>query len=310
MRIVAHPWLWCLVAVSGISALAVSAQPRSPSRGVPLKVEGVPIADILQRLGAKLERGTSKRTLDDYSSHFDRTDPNRDGKHTREEYVEKGRYLTPQARSGIFRAADGNGDGVVTRAEYVLNRIITDEAKELVQEMDDDDDGLVERAEFVKHSTKRFADLKLAVQVFAVLDSNSDGVIHVPEYLRVWGQWARAGRKSAEKRIAARRVELAGTPGSQPERASGNRAGSRNERTGRFSPFRGQGNRFGGGPPSPEQFVERAMRFDADKDGKLDRQELLKLAEDMNSRRSGRGGSGSRKGGRSGGRSSGGRPGR
>ena len=35
--------------------------------------------------------------------------------------------MTPQARAGIFPAADGNSNGVVTKAEYVLNRIVTDE---------------------------------------------------------------------------------------------------------------------------------------------------------------------------------------
>ncbi|MAI32860.1 MAG: hypothetical protein CMM07_14460 [Rhodopirellula sp.] len=64
--------------------------------------------------------------IDNYSNLFHRTDPNRDGQHTKEEYVDGGRYLTPQARAGIFTASDENHDGVVTRSEYVLNRIITD----------------------------------------------------------------------------------------------------------------------------------------------------------------------------------------
>ena len=64
--------------------------------------------------------------IDNYSKLFDRTDPNRDAQHTKEEYVDGGRYLTPQARAGISTASDENHDGVVTRSEYVLNRIITD----------------------------------------------------------------------------------------------------------------------------------------------------------------------------------------
>jgi hypothetical protein len=35
--------------------------------------------------------------------------------------------MTPQARQGIFRTSDANGDGVVSEQEYVFNRIITDE---------------------------------------------------------------------------------------------------------------------------------------------------------------------------------------
>ncbi|MEE3369965.1 MAG: hypothetical protein VX346_11530 [Planctomycetota bacterium] len=72
---------------------------------------------------------------------------------------------------------------------------------------------------------------------------------------------------------------------------------------------RGPGGRFGGGPPAPEQFVERALEFDANKDGKLDRDELRKLAEGM-SQRFGRGGFGGRPGGRERGGFGGGRGGR
>lgn len=220
------PWFWLLCIVA-ISVQAVYAQPPSPARSAPSKVGHVPVANVLQRLGAKLEQGSAAKEFDGYSSHFDRMDTNRDGKHTRAEYVEKGGYMTPQARAGIFRAADGNADGVVTKAEYILNRIITDEAKAIVQGMDDDKDGLVERAEFVKHAAKMLCDRALAEQVYAALDTNADGGIPIPEYLRVWGQWARAGRKSAEERIAARRAE----------RTVGNRATSGSERLGRFGAF-------------------------------------------------------------------------
>ena len=42
-----------------------------------------------------------------------------------------------------------------------------------------------------------------------------------------------------------------------------------------------------GGPPrhNPERFVEHAMEFDADKDGKLSQEELLKFGEEMGRRR-------------------------
>ena len=159
----------------------------------PAQVGAVPVADVLTRLGATLERGVDAETLDGYARQFDRTDKDRDGKHTKAEYVDRGPYMTPQARAGIFRAADGNADGVVTRDEYILNRIITDEAKTIVQGMDDDRDGLVERAEFVKHATRLLGDGELAEQVYAALDTNADGRIPIPEYLRVWGRWARAG---------------------------------------------------------------------------------------------------------------------
>ena len=55
----------------------------------------------------------------------------------------------------------------------------------------------------------------------------------------------------------------------------------------------GEGRR---GPPSPERFVEHAMSFDADGDGKLDRAELTKLAEEMARMRGGQGGPGGQSG--------------
>jgi len=47
-----------------------------------------------------------------------------------------------------------------------------------------------------------------------------------------------------------------------------------------------------GGPPNPEMFIEHAMRFDADKDGKLSKDELQKLAQEIGRRRGGEGGGG------------------
>ena len=44
-----------------------------------------------------------------------------------------------------------------------------------------------------------------------------------------------------------------------------------------------------GGPPSPERFVEHALSFDADGDGKLDRDELRKFAEEIQRMRGGQG---------------------
>lgn len=370
--------LWSLLVACGLLTPAVHAQPPAKSRDTPKQIDGVSVDDVLAKLGAKLEQGASRQTLDGYANQFDRTDPNRDGKHTREEYVEGGRYLTPQARSGIFRAADGNGDGVVTRAEYILNRIITDEAKEIVQRMDDDRNGVVERSEFVEHSQKRLAGRKFAAQVFSVLDTNNDGSIRTAEYLRVWGQWARSGRPPAEKRIASRKAGVGNAPGRRPnatenagpgggrpsrrpdsatgrpsvdevfarfdankdgklqkqeipafvqqfilpadadsddvvtrqelqaarnrqggpndgdarppdrgapERGAGDRNRSRGGRPDGNRRFGGQPGRFSGGPQDPREFVDRALQFDADKDGKLDRRELQKLAESLGRRR-------------------------
>jgi len=243
-RISGRYWFWLLrvVAVSVIPAQPIHAQPPSRARSAPVRIGQVPATEVLQRLGAKLEEGATPEQVDAYLSHFVRMDQDGDGKHSRAEYVDKGAYMTPQARAGIFRAADGNADGMVTKAEYVLNRIITDEAKAIVQAMDDDQDGLVERMEFIRHAAKLLSDHALAEQVYAALDANANGGIPIPEYLRVWGQWARAEQDPA--------LSGPGRPSDGP-------------------PFGRPGGGFG--PPSVSDIFER---FDGNKDGRLQREEV------------------------------------
>lgn len=116
------------------------------------------------------------------------------------------RTMTPQARAGIFGATDNNADGIATRVEYVLNRTLTDEAKAIVQRTDADKNGKVTRAEFVAGSPIK--DKTLAGAVHDALDTNSDGVITIPEYLRVWGGWARPNYKAQEAALGARPAKL------------------------------------------------------------------------------------------------------
>ena len=97
--------------------------------------------------------------------------------------------MTRQARQGIFRASDANGDGVVSKKEYVTNRIITDEAKAIMGRMDEDRNGTVAQQEFVAHSG---LPAELAKTVFNEFDTDGNGELVIPEYLRVWGKWARA----------------------------------------------------------------------------------------------------------------------
>lgn len=186
-----------------------------------IEVAGKPAAKILELMGAKLESEATLKEMDAYASHFNRFDKDKDGRHSKVEYIENGGYMTPQARTGIFNAADGNKDGFVTKAEYVLNRIITDEAKAIVQGMDDDKDGKVQQHEFVKNATEILSNGELAQQIFATLDADKNKEIIIPEYLRLWGQWARDGRKPAEDRIATARSKQDNpvhTPASLKER--------------------------------------------------------------------------------------------
>ena len=349
------------------ASLALATEPpQSPPARVPLQISGIAVTDVLARLGARLEHGTSNADLRAYAVQFDRTDLNGDGKHSRTEYVERGRYLTAQARTGIFRAADGNQDGLVTRAEYILNRIITDEAKEIIEHLDEDRNRQIERAEFLTQIAVRIPDRALAEAIFTSLDTNRDGRLLTPEYLRIWGQWARSGQPPAERRIASRHAALAQKPGTaSPDNTLG-RVGSparpvpptidqvfrrfdvngdgaldteevppfvqqfvfpadanrddkvtrdelqayrrslpdrgpnrnlqedpsvpstRRDRRGRSAtegPRSPQDRGTRRGPPNPDEFIQQALQFDQDGDGKLDRQELLRFARSLTRRR-------------------------
>ena len=253
----------CLLAVAvAVSAASPKGKPKAQPRACPaekVEIGGHDIAKILTMLGAARDVGAPDEQVRSYASHFDRTDPNRDGKHTRAEYVEGGTYMTPQARAGIFGAADNNADGVVTRVEYVLNRIITDEAKTIVQRTDADKDGKVTRAEFVKGSPIK--DQALGGAVYDALDTSGDGTITIPEYLRVWGGWARPNYKAQEAALADR-LTKGGEKSGKPE----------------------TGGKGGPKPAGPKASTGRERSLEAlftladhDGDGKLSRGELRRL---------------------------------
>ena len=140
--------------------------------------------------GARLRDGVSDRQLANYRRVFGFGDTDRDGRHSRREYVDEGRYMTRQARQGIFRAADFDKDGFVSRAEYVNNRVITDEAKEIFDDMDASSDRRLTLDEMI--GSGKLGDQELARAVFRALDTDGNGALIIPEYLRVWGRWARS----------------------------------------------------------------------------------------------------------------------
>jgi len=165
-------------------------------------IGGHDVLDIFVMLGAKREKGVADEELADYSRIFDRIDADHDGKHSKTEYIENGGYMSPMARRGIFNAADSNADGFVTRVEYVLNRIITDEAKSIIQPSDANKDGTIAKDEFIAGMILK--DRALAAALFDALDTDGDGAITVPECLRVWGDWARPNYVAQEAYVAKR----------------------------------------------------------------------------------------------------------
>ena len=109
-------------------------------------------------------------------------------------------------------------------------------------------------------------EIKNATAAILSLDTNNDGMLTDDEFRPPMPPGGPEGRGPEGRGPEGRGPEGRGPEGRGPE--------------GRGPEGRGAP----GGPPSPERLVERAMTFDTDGDGKLDKNELTKFAEEMMSR--------------------------
>jgi endonuclease YncB( thermonuclease family) len=182
-----EPWRWRRGTRASL-APTVQADNENITGPGPL-IGGLTPEKILVQFGYRGAKGASQDQIKGYKRVFGLLDLDRNKKLSVKEYVDDGRYMDRQARAGIFLASDANHDATVTEAEYIENRIITDEAKQIFRSMDADSDGRVRRQEMLKHGT--INDANLADAVFTSLDIDANGELVIPEYLRVWGSWAR-----------------------------------------------------------------------------------------------------------------------
>ena len=138
----------------------------------------------------------------------------------------------------------------------------------LIQALDADGDGVISAEE-----------IKNAPAALAALDKNKDGKLTEDEYRPQGGRPGAGPGGPGEGGGEGRPERVPAGPG-------GGEAGRPERRNpeGRNPEGGGPGGRNAeGGPPgpNPERMVEHAMEFDADKDGKLSREELMKFAEDF-----------------------------
>ena len=114
-------------------------------------------------------------------------------------------------------------------------------------------------------------EIKNATAAIFSLDTNNDGMLTDDEFRPPMPPGGPEGRGPEGRGPEGRGPEGRGPEGRGPE--------------GRGPEGRGpEGRGAPGGPPSPERLVERAMTFDTDGDGKLDKNELTKFAEEMMNR--------------------------
>ena len=144
---------------------------------------------ILEIFGAKGKNAATANQTATYKRIFTRMDRDGDKKISQADYVENSPYMTKEARKHIFAASDSNADGILTEPEYIDNRAITDEAKAIYEKMNTNRDGTLTKQEFLANTT--IEDKTLAEKIFQKLDANRNDELNIPEYLRIWGKWAR-----------------------------------------------------------------------------------------------------------------------
>ena len=94
--------------------------------------------------------------------------------------------MTPLARQGIFKASNANNDGFFIQSEYVENRIITDEAKRIFNEMDADQNRKLTDFEFFKAG--KIKEQNLAEEIFFSTGHKRQQRTHYPRISKSLGQ--------------------------------------------------------------------------------------------------------------------------
>jgi len=157
---------------------------------------GLSPKQIMTHMKIKLEKGFSADQISSFRRIVRRLDLDGNGKLSLDEYAKNSHFRgNPRGTRGFFGAADMNGDGQMSAHEYAWQRIITDEARKIYFAMDADHDRRVSREEFLKNKIVRTK--SIAAQIFKKLDTNGNGELNLPEYLRNWSRWARSERHLA-----------------------------------------------------------------------------------------------------------------
>ena len=169
---------------------------RSDSQIFDAKVpEGMTAIEVMQILGARV----TTQEIRGMSRSFKFSDINGDGYLSEDEYVGASKHFrkNPRGARGFLRASDNNRDGKVSHEEYIQNRIITDEAKDIYRKIIPGTDWesipvfrwTIEKEAFL--SSPYFQERKQLNDIFMVMDRDANGHLSLPEYLMIYGKWAR-----------------------------------------------------------------------------------------------------------------------
>ncbi|MGL1934145.1 MAG: hypothetical protein OCD01_03965 [Fibrobacterales bacterium] len=172
----------------GESSLDLIADLSSSSQSNEVEFNEETVTQLFNIVGFKGVAGADDALKNSFTGVFGRLDSNGDNLIVLDEYIASPMF-DETAATGIYNATDRDKNGSITLEEYIENRIITDEAKLIFEEHDTDGDGFLTSEEWVASSN---LDEAIAVASFEAFDSDLNGQATTPEYLVVWGAWARS----------------------------------------------------------------------------------------------------------------------
>lgn len=146
--------------------------------------------EICIKMGFLGEDRFTDQEIENFKLPFHRLDTDNDNFLTWEEY-KLSNIGDIEKKKAIFAATDRNNDGKLSEQEYVENRIITEEAKIFIfPEYDTNNDSAIIETELLENTQTLFSE-EIAREVFEAFDLDSNNNITIPEFLNVWGDWAR-----------------------------------------------------------------------------------------------------------------------